>query len=430
MIDFDGLRRNVDSREDWFVDLLRARRARAGYPVGAFGRAERIAEWFASARRSQDVVDVARPRLMVFAAEHGIAEAGISAYAAADTPRLVAEVESGAGPVHELAALADATIRVVRVGDGPTQRIDRADALTEDEFDAAVMLGISVADDEIDAGTDLLMPAAIGVGASTVASALTGVILQSDPSSVTGRGSGVDDAEWMRKVVVCRDAMRRGRRYYAEPAELLRACGGYDVGALVGLLLQAAIRRTPVLLDGVVTSAAALVARDLAWSATNWWLASCVSDEPAHQRAIEAMSLEPLLDARIRVGAGASSLSALPVLRGALRAVGAVLRDVEPEPEANEADHEEPDLSFYDTPSTDEGATGDPAPDNGAADGPDVDVIGDDVSAGSQRVGGATVFRAAPESEAQPSNDESVGHEPADDRAPTAAATDDDPDSI
>ncbi len=340
MIDFDDMRREVDAREEWFTELLQARRKRAGYPAGALGSMEHIAEWFVAARRTQDVEDFSRPRLIVFAAEHGIAEADLSAFPVDGTAALVAEIEAGGGPIPALAELAGATVRVVWAGDGPSARADRAEALTEDEADAAVRLGIRIADEEIDAGADLLMPAGIGVGASTIAAALTGVILQSDPSVVTGRGSGIDDAAWMRKVMVVRDTMRRGRPYYAEPAELLRRCGGADINAIVGFVLQASIRRTPVLLDGVVTTAAALLARDLAWSATNWWLASCRSSEPAYSAALDAMALEPLLDADIRIGGGASALTALPVLRAALRGVGAILVGVEPEPEGAEEDEQ------------------------------------------------------------------------------------------
>ncbi|MGI8870699.1 MAG: nicotinate-nucleotide--dimethylbenzimidazole phosphoribosyltransferase [Mycobacteriales bacterium] len=342
MIDFDDLRRDIDAREEWFVELLRARRARAALPVRALGRFETIAEWFAAARRSQDVRDLARARLIVFAAEHGIAEADISGHPKDASRRLADEIESGTGPIAALADGAGAGVRVVRVGDGPSRRIDRADALTEEEFDAAVTRGVEVANEEVDGGADLLMVAASGVAVSAPAATIVGVILRADPSSVTGRGSGIEDAGWMRKVVVIRDAMRRGRRFYAEPAELLRTAGGADLAAMVGFLMQAGVRRTPVLLDGVAASAAALLARDIAWSATNWWLASCTGEEPAHRKALEAMTLEPLLDADIRIGGGAAALAALPVLRAALRSVGAALEGVEPEPETTEEAADDP----------------------------------------------------------------------------------------
>ena len=138
-----------------------------------------------------------------------------------------------------------------RVGAG-TGRIDRTDALTDDETERAVDVGRALVDDEVDAGADLLVPGAIGVGATTPASVLVAAITGAEPVAVVGRGSGIDDEAWMRKAAAIRDALRRARPHARDPLALLRVAGGADLAVLAGFLLQAAVRRTPVLLDGLV----------------------------------------------------------------------------------------------------------------------------------------------------------------------------------
>jgi nicotinate-nucleotide--dimethylbenzimidazole phosphoribosyltransferase len=131
---------------------------------------------------------------------------------------------------------------------------------------------------------------------------------------VVGRGTGVDDAGWMRKAAAIRDALRRGRPVRREPVALLRTVGGADLAAMAGFLAQAAARRTPVLLDGMVVGAAALVAEELAPGARAWWLAGHRSVEPAHTLLLEHLGLEPLLDLGMRLGEGSGALAALPLV--------------------------------------------------------------------------------------------------------------------
>jgi nicotinate-nucleotide--dimethylbenzimidazole phosphoribosyltransferase len=137
---------------------------------------------------------------------------------------------------------------------------------------------------------------------------------------VVGRGSGIDDVTWMRKLTAIRDALRRTRPFAADPLTLLAVGGGADVAALTGFLVQAAVRRTPVLLDGVVCSAAALLAAAIAPNAMDWWLAGHLSPEPAHRIALDRLGLIPVLDLGVRLGGGVGALTALPLLRAAVLA--------------------------------------------------------------------------------------------------------------
>jgi nicotinate-nucleotide--dimethylbenzimidazole phosphoribosyltransferase len=190
-------------------------------------------------------------------------------------------------------------------------------ALTREEAEQAFLAGMSVADEEVDSGADLLIAGDMGIGNTTPSATLVAVLTDADVASVVGRGTGIDDRAWMVKCAAVRNAARRGRAQRGDQIALLAEVAGADIAAMSGFLLQAAVRRTPVLLDGVVSGAAALVAHRIAFRASAWWLAGHRSTEPAHTRALEWLDLEPLVDYGLRLGEGTGALVALPVLRAA-----------------------------------------------------------------------------------------------------------------
>lgn len=182
---------------------------------------------------------------------------------------------------------------------------------------AALRSGMDAVDAEVDRGVDLLVLAVVDPAVDVPASTLVGLLTRSDASVVTSRGAAIDDAAWMTRCAAVRDLMRRGRPVLAEQVELLDAVGSPDLAAATGVLLQAAVRKTPVLLDGPATAAAALVAQRVAFRAVDWWVASHRSPEPAHDLALDRLGLEPLLDLSIRAEDGTGALLAVPVLRTA-----------------------------------------------------------------------------------------------------------------
>jgi nicotinate-nucleotide--dimethylbenzimidazole phosphoribosyltransferase len=196
-------------------------------------------------------------------------------------------------------------------------RVDQADALTVEEARAAVLRGLAIVDEEVDNGTDLIVLADVGRGVGTVAAALVGVLTKRDASVVTSRGAAIDDERWMRRCAVVRDAMRRGRPVLGDQVALLAAIGGPDLATATGILLGAASRRTPVLLDGIATAAAALVAQRMSCRAGDWWLPGHRNPEPAHAIALDRLGLSPVLDLGIRREDGTGALLAVPVLRAA-----------------------------------------------------------------------------------------------------------------
>jgi nicotinate-nucleotide--dimethylbenzimidazole phosphoribosyltransferase len=164
----------------------------------------------------------------------------------------------------------------------------------------------------------------MGIGNTTPATTLIAAITDSEPIAVIGRGTGIDDAGWARKTAAVRDALYRSRDVWADPVALLKVCGGADIAAMAGFCAQAAVRRTPLLLDGVVVTAAALVAEQLAPGARQWWQAGHRSTEPAHAVALQKLELEPIVDMRMRLGEGTGAAVALPIVRAAIAALASM----------------------------------------------------------------------------------------------------------
>ncbi|GEM35261.1 nicotinate-nucleotide--dimethylbenzimidazole phosphoribosyltransferase [Nocardia neocaledoniensis NBRC 108232] len=301
-------------------------------PAGSLGKLETLGNWVAACQGACPPQQFERARVVLFAGDHGVAKHGVSAYPSEVTGQMVANFLAGGAAVNALAAVAGATVRVADIAvDGDTDpsvaqhkvrcgsgAIDREDALTEDEVAAALAAGRAIADEEIDAGADLLVAGDMGIGNTTPATVLIATLTGTEPVAAVGRGTGVDDTGWIRKVAAIRDAMRRARPVAKDPVDLLRVAGGADFAAMTGFLAQAATRRTPVILDGVVVTAAALVAEDLAAGAKAWWLAGHRSTEPAHDLALKHLRLEPLIDMEMRLGEGSGALTALPIVRAAV----------------------------------------------------------------------------------------------------------------
>jgi nicotinate-nucleotide--dimethylbenzimidazole phosphoribosyltransferase len=309
------------------LDRLKTR----SIPGRQLGRLPELAAWMAGVQAVWPPHEPERVRLVAFAGDHGIAAAGVSAFPAGSTATRAAMTRAGDGFLAALADAAGVGIRVADVSidsDEPdaervrrsSGRIDRENALSLSELQRAVALGVALADEEIDAGADLLILADIGAGSTTVAAAIVATLTSTEPVRVVGRGSGIDDAGWISKVAAIRDARRRGMPPARDSmADLLVTIGGADFAAMTGFLLRAAARRTPVLLDGLVVCTAALLAREVAPRAIRWWQAAHLSTEPAHAIALERLHLEPLINLGIGVGEGTGALLALPLLRAAVR---------------------------------------------------------------------------------------------------------------
>ncbi|OBF37314.1 nicotinate-nucleotide--dimethylbenzimidazole phosphoribosyltransferase [Mycobacterium sp. ACS1612] len=335
MTEFDITAPDLDA-----AAAARARQDRLTKPPGSLGRLEDLSVWVAACQGVCPPRQFTRPRVVVFAADHGVASAGVSAYPAEVTAQMVANFDSGGAAINVLAEVAGASVRVVDIAvdtDEPrspsigAHKVRRGsgniaveDALSPEEATAAIQAGRSIADEEVDSGADLLIAGDMGIGNTTAATTLIAALTNAEPVAVVGRGTGIDDAGWIRKTAAVRDALYRARKFTSDPVALLQVCGGADFAAMAGFCAQAAVRRTPVLLDGVVVTAAALVADRMAPGAQQWWQAGHRSTEPAHTLALQHLQLEPIVDMRMRLGEGTGAVVALPIVRAAVAALASM----------------------------------------------------------------------------------------------------------
>lgn len=234
----------------------RARQNSLTKPPGSLGRLEDLSVWLAACQGQCPPRQFDRVRVVVFAGDHGVTREAVSAYPSEVTAQMAANIERGGAAINALATVAGAGVRVVDMAidsdadDFSAYRVRRGsgditgeDALTAAETVAAVDAGRRIADDEVDAGADLLIPGDMGIGNTTVAATLVAALTGAEPVEAVGHGTGIDDAGWARKTAAVRDALFRSRRV-SDPLGLLRCCGGADLAALAGFCAQAAVRRT------------------------------------------------------------------------------------------------------------------------------------------------------------------------------------------
>ncbi len=302
-------------------------------PAGSLGRLEEIAVQIAG------MTGVDRPRAerkvaIVFAADHGVAAEGVSAYPSAVTAQMVRSFVSGSAAVSVLARNFDAEVIVVDVGvaaplpaDLPiedrkvrcgTASFVDGPAMTRAEAVVAMRHGMEVVENRLAAGFDLLALGEMGIGNTTAASAVTAALLGLDPELVAGRGSGLDAAGLARKIAVIRHGLEVNQPDPADPIGLLAAVGGLEIAALAGAMLRAAAARVPVILDGFITGSAALAAARIAPSLAPYLIAAHRSPEPGHGRILAALGLRPLFDLEMRLGEASGALLGLSIVDAAL----------------------------------------------------------------------------------------------------------------
>ena len=285
-------------------------------PVGAFARLDAVAAWLAG-WQGTDTPRVDRPHVVVFAADHGVAVDGVSAYPAEVTAAMADAIRSGVATVTVLAREVGATLELFDVGVGrPTGNIRVADAMSLDEFDAAVTAGAAAVER---ADADLLVVGEIGIGNTTAAAAVAAAVMGGEAAGWVGPGTGVVGAALARKCDVVQAALDRVGT--VPPLEALRRLGGRELAAMAGAVAAARRRRLPVVLDGFIATAAVAPLAVARPGSLDHCIAGHCSAEPGHQRALEALGLDPLMRLDLRLGEGSGALVAVPIIRMAAAAV-------------------------------------------------------------------------------------------------------------
>ncbi|MDG4796447.1 bifunctional adenosylcobinamide kinase/adenosylcobinamide-phosphate guanylyltransferase [Micromonospora sp. WMMD1082] len=268
---------------------------------------------------------------------HGDHAGGVAAgTVAGESARRAEQARAGQGVLARLAAESGAGLQVV---DAPAAApIEHDAALSVEEVESALRYGWRLAEEAADAGVQLLVLAACGAGTEATAAAVLAATAGAEPPAVLARvvggGGEIDDVAWMARCAAVRDALHRTRRSARDARDVLAELGGGDVAVATGILLGATARRTPVLLDGPVGVAAAMVSRDLAGQARHWCLLADHGGHPAVKLAADVLGLTPLTELRLDLGEGANALTVLPLLRSVL----ALAATLPPRPSREDAD--------------------------------------------------------------------------------------------
>ncbi len=320
-LDADAMRR-VRERQD---ELTK--------PRGSLGRLEELTARLAGIT-GQTLPRFSQKAIIVLAADHGVTAEGVSAYPAEVTPQMVRGFLAGRAAINVLARRVGARVVVGDLGvaaDLPThpdliarkirpgtRNMAVGPALERAEAEAAIVAGIEIFEEERRRGLDLVATGDMGIGNTTASSAIIATISGRPPADVTGRGTGLDEAGWRHKVSVIERALALNRPDPRDPLDVLAKVGGLEIAGLVGVILAGAAHRVPVVLDGFVAGAAALLTTELCPQARDYLIAAHNSAEVGHRVALEHMELAPLLNLDLRLGEGTGAAMAMHLIDDAL----------------------------------------------------------------------------------------------------------------
>ena len=289
-------------------------------PSGALAWLDQTAAWVAGWQRT-DRPAIERPVGVIFAADHGVAASGVSAYPPEVTAAMLAAYESGQATINAFARAASADLHAVDVGVGrPTGDIRVEAAMTPERFDAVVKQAF----DAIDAlDCDLLVLGEMGIGNTTASAAIAASLAGGEAASWVGRGTGIDDEGLARKQEAVQAAQRRIAGI-TDPIEILREVGGAELAAIAGATIAARHRSIPVVLDGYVTTASVLPLAMIDSGALDHCIVGHCSAEPGHRKLLDRLGKKPLLDLDMRLGEGTGAMAAVPLIRMACAGISEV----------------------------------------------------------------------------------------------------------
>ena len=322
----------VEPIDTSWMQQARSRLDRLTKPLGSLGYLETLAIQLVGISRTLSPA-LERSVIVTMAADHGVAQEGISAYPQAVTAQMVANFLRGTAAINVLARHIGARIVVVDMGVAEavaahekllsrkirngTCNMSCGAAMTREEVSRAVQTGIDIVAEQLTQGMDVIATGEMGIGNTTAASAITAVMTRHPVERVTGRGTGVDDTHYTRKLAVIRRALEVNRPDPQDPIDVLSKVGGFEIAGLVGVILASAQARRPVVVDGFITGAAALIAAAFDSHVTDYLIASHRSQEPGHRLMLEHLRLRPLLDLDMRLGEGTGAALAIPILQAA-----------------------------------------------------------------------------------------------------------------
>jgi nicotinate-nucleotide--dimethylbenzimidazole phosphoribosyltransferase len=293
--------------------------------AGSFGRLDEIISWL-SLWQGQYPPKLDHPRICVFAGNHGITDQEVTNHSSKMTAQMVQNCISGGAAVNQLALLADADLRVYEMAlDQPTNDFTQGPAMTEEECARAIAYGMLAVEDSI----DLLVLGEIGIGNDTSASAICCALLSEDISDWVGDGKAEKNMYRTNSIEAVRAGIEVNKSLTCDPLNVLRCLGGQEISAVVGAIIAARIARTPVLLDGFVSTAAALVLYKINPELLLHCNISHLSPEPVHLRLLNTMGKRPILELDISMGGAIGASIAINIIRASIACRSEITNDDE-----------------------------------------------------------------------------------------------------
>ncbi|HLO31280.1 MAG TPA: nicotinate-nucleotide--dimethylbenzimidazole phosphoribosyltransferase [Anaerolineales bacterium] len=333
------------------MQAARARQDMLTKPRGSLGRLEELSIQLAGIK-AEPFPSVERKAVIVMAADHGVAHEGVSAYPAEVTAQMVLNFLHGGAAINVLARQAGAHVTVVDIGVATefesmpglirrkimrgTRNQAQGPAMTPAEAEQALQVGVEVLNDEAARGLDIVATGDMGIGNTTPSSAIAALMTGCPVSQVVGRGTGIDDQGLERKVRVIEQALVVNRPDAKDAMDVLHKVGGLEIAGLAGLMIAAASRRIPVVVDGFISTAAAMIAVELAPAVRDYLISAHQSVEIGHQAMLKYLNLTPLLDLNLRLGEGTGSALAFHLIEASTR----ILREMATFDEAGVSDKE------------------------------------------------------------------------------------------
>ncbi|ACI20514.1 nicotinate-nucleotide--dimethylbenzimidazole phosphoribosyltransferase [Thermodesulfovibrio yellowstonii] len=317
-----------------FIDIAWKRLNNLTKPQGSLGRLEEIASRVVAIYEDA-MPEIKKKAVLVFASDHGVTEENVSAYPKEVTAQMVFNFLRGGAGINVLARHAGADVLVVDVGvdydfseiNGLIKKkvvkgsgnIAKGYALSRDDAIKSVDIGIELVRECYSRGYNLFATGEMGIGNTTVSSAVVSVLTNSDVEEVTGRGTGIDETTFKRKVEVIKRAIEINKPDASDPIDVLAKVGGPEIGAIAGVVLGCASLRVPVIVDGFISTAGALIAYCINPLVKDYIFASHNSVEKGHKKALDFMGLKPLLDLNLRLGEGTGATLAMTVIEASLK---------------------------------------------------------------------------------------------------------------
>ncbi|MUT67026.1 nicotinate-nucleotide--dimethylbenzimidazole phosphoribosyltransferase [Paenibacillus sp. NEAU-GSW1] len=302
-------------------------------PPGSLGKLESIAAQLAGIHGDL-WPQLDKRAVVVMAADHGVCDEGVSAFPQEVTAQMVLNFLSGGAAVNVLAAQAGADVFCVDIGvktdvDHPdvcsrkvvygTANMVKGAAMSLDQTKQAIAAGIAVAEELVGKGYRLFATGEMGIGNTTASAAIASVLLGLPPEQTVGRGTGIDDSGWLRKVEIVKRAIEVNAPAADQPVETLAKVGGAEIAGLAGVIIGAAANGCPVVVDGYISSVAALVAAKISDRVKPYLFGSHLSQEQGHKRVLEALELEPMVQLDMRLGEGTGAVLCFHFLDAALK---------------------------------------------------------------------------------------------------------------